>query len=109
MAAFAAQKDSMVTSETAAFQNQENLEALTRATLSTETGIHTIQYPSYQAYVKEVGRISGHFRGGSAMISEIELCVSKWATRGLVYATLAKLALEIFDIVVTPAPSGHGK
>ncbi len=101
---FVALKPAMVTAETSVFMDQEALEGLTRATLSTETGVHTIQYPSYHAYVKEIGRISHHFRGGSAMMAEVKITVEKWTARGLNAGTLAKLALDIFDIIIVPAP-----
>jgi hypothetical protein len=97
-------KPDMIVAETAQFADQENMESLTRATLATEGAVHTIQFPMYHAYVKELNRIQGTFHGGAPMMSEVVTVTNKWVSRGLMFSTLAKLALDIFDIVIPPTP-----
>lgn len=103
-AAFAAQKDTMVTTETSVFAEQENLEAIAKGVLSDEASVHTLQLPWYLAYVKQLGRIQKKFHGGTFMMAEVMVCYNKWLARGLTSQVLVNLAYGCFDIVIPPTP-----
>ena len=101
----AAQLPGMKTGFSAAIISLVQAEQQIQGILNDDGGVSIIQYPFYLNFGREVWKKVGIGIAGPALTSESQLIADKYIAYGLDCTILAKIALDVFTVVVTcPTP-----
>ena len=65
--------------------------------------ISTTDYPRYRAFANSVWKLQQKFGGGLGMVTEVNLQIAKWRSRGCDEPTLIAIRNDVFNIPAPPA------
>jgi len=67
-------------------------------------GVHTIQYPYYLCFGREMWSLSRREISGESLAQEAAILIAKWKARGLTEAVLQGIRTDVFNVSAPIAP-----